>query len=96
MRSSAILSGTDATLATLSETDFAGEVSRDRGGNGVPICRMAAALRSVFCCRGFVVTERLLAENAREDLVVAETGKRFTAGGSVLDENGALGGVVLV
>lgn len=96
VRSSAILSGTEATLATLSDTEFAGEVSRGRGGNGVPICLMAAALTFGFCCKGFALTEQLLIEDAREDLVLAETGKRFTAGGSVLDENRALGGVVFV
>ncbi len=93
VRSSAILSGTDATLATLSDTDFAGEVSGYREGNGVPICLMPAALDSVFCCTS---TEQLLAEDARDDLVLAGPGKRFIAGGSVLDEKGALGGVVFV
>lgn len=60
------------------------------------MCLMAAALKSVSCCKGFALIEELLAVDAREDLVLAETGKRFTAGGSVLDENGALGGVVFV
>jgi len=96
VRSSAILSGTDATLGTLSDTDFAGEVSGYREGNGVPICLMAAALDSVFCCNALASIEQLLAEDARDDLVLAGPGKRFTAGGSVLDEKGALGGVVFV
>ena len=57
---------------------------------------MAAALDSVFCCNALALTEQLLAEDAREDLVLAGPGKRFTAGGSVLDENGVFGGVVFV